>query len=288
MSALGAQLRVALRPPIAGGIVEIRRSGGGERIEVLRASEFEAWVRSTYPAFDGQLTVPDGASRAAALAFRRNTKSAGAGVASSIVHLRALGSVALIVDLDGRPFPVGELTEAYGVAACLIADDSRMRASGRVVVVENLECFLRVESILPSATLSVFSGGRLSERLIGFLTRSTFDAPPIVHLPDYDPVGLSDYLRLRAALSDRVALWVPDDLEERFHRFSNRDLITRKPRNRELLESLASTTWPCAASSRVFELIKEHGAGLEQEALLVATLSAEENSPRTFPVLPDA
>ena len=35
-------------------------------------------------------------------------------------------------------------------------------------------------------------------------------------VPDYDPVGLGDYLRLREALAGRVSLFVPSDLEERF------------------------------------------------------------------------
>jgi len=64
-------------------------------------------------------------------------------------------------------------------------------------------------------------------------------------------------------------LYVPDDLEERFERFGNRKLISDKPKNRILLEQLDRCSWPCEASERVFRLIKESGAGLEQEALLL-------------------
>lgn len=90
-----------------------------------------------------------------------------------------------------------------------------------------------------------------------------------MHLPDYDPVGLSDYLRLRGALAERVSLFVPSDLEERFAAFGNRKLITEKARNRALLEQLDGRVWPCEQSRRVYGLIKESGSGLEQECLLV-------------------
>ncbi len=91
----------------------------------------------------------------------------------------------------------------------------------------------------------------------------------MLHLTDYDPVGLSDYLRLREALAGHVDLFVPSNLEERFAVFGNRKLIAEKPRNRALLEQVIGSAWPCEQSRRVFELIKETGSGLEQECLLL-------------------
>ena len=113
------------------------------------------------------------------------------------------------------------------------------------------------------------SAGRISDRLIACLARSRRDSEKLLHVPDYDPVGLSDYLRLRCVLGDRVTLFVPSDLDQRFARFGNRDLITQKQRNRDLLEQLATKEWPCATSARVFQLILETGCGLEQECLLL-------------------
>jgi len=166
----------------------------------------------------------------------------------------------------GRVFAV---IGATGVAAGLIGSDSRMTFEGRVALVENLECFLRMEAIIPDVPLVINSAGRISDRLIACLARSHFEAPPLLHLPDYDPVGLGDYLRLREALAGRVSLFVPSDLEERFAVFGNRKLIAEKPRNRALLEQLVGSAWPCEQSRRVFELIKETGSGLEQECLLL-------------------
>jgi hypothetical protein len=87
-----------------------------------------------------------------------------------------------------------------------------MTFEGRVALVENLECFLRMEAIIPDVPLVINSAGRISDRLIACLARSHFEAPPLLHLPDYDPVGLGDYLRLREALAGRVSLFVPSDI----------------------------------------------------------------------------
>jgi hypothetical protein len=203
------------------------------------------------------------------VALRRDSKAGGAGVDKGVLHFRAVGAGVAKVWLDDHEFPLGQMTVNHGLAACLIGHGTRLNIGGRAALIENLECFLNAEVFLGEAWVVLNSAGRISDRLIACLRNSSFSAPPLLHAPDYDPVGLSDYLRLRAALGDRVELWVPHDLELRFATFGNRELITGKPRNRSLLEQLSTTRWPCEASSRVFRLIKETGSGLEQESLLI-------------------
>jgi hypothetical protein len=269
-----------LAPLLAGGILEVTRSGAGEAVVVRDGEAFRTWLKKHYPLFDGQVTTLRGAARANAVALRRDSKSTGEGVARGVLHLRALGSPDLTVLLDGRNLQVGELTAQHGIAACLIGADSVMEvALVRVALIENLECFLLAETLLTGPWLILNSAGRVQDRLIACLDRSQLGVEPLLHCPDYDPVGLSDYLRLRARLGDRVMLYLPEDLETRFERFGNRKLITEKPKNRALLEQLGTATWPCAESQRVFNIIRESGAGLEQESLLlgITKLSGEDD-----------
>jgi hypothetical protein len=171
--------------------------------------------------------------------------------------------------IDGAELPVGRLTNQYGLAALLIGESSQFRFKGAVALIENLELFLNADLVVPDVEIVLNSAGRISDRLIACLARSHFGEHVLLHLPDYDPVGLSDYLRLNSALAGRAILFVPSDLNERFARFGNRDLIAKKPRNRDLLEQLGAAKWPCAASAEVFRLIRETGCGLEQECLLL-------------------
>lgn len=268
-SQLPARSKVLLRPLFDGGVLGIEPAGRGEVVVVRQQEAFESWIGHNFPALGNQWQVPDGASRAQALVFRRDTKATGLGVSRSVLHLRAWGSAASGVTLGGVELPVVELSAKHGVAACLIDANAQMSFEGPVALVENLECFLRAEDIIPSVSIVLNSAGRISDRLIACLARSRFEAPPLLHLPDYDPVGLSDYLRLREALAERVSLFVPSDVEERFAAFGNRKLIAEKARNRALLEQLEGSVWPCEQSRRVYGLIKETGSGLEQECLLV-------------------
>lgn len=260
----------ALRPLLAGGILELVRAGRGEVVWVRNRPAFEEWLRQRFPTFSKQVSIPTGATRAGAVALRRDSKAGNQGVQHEVLHLRAFGDSTPLVSVDGRDLPVVELTARHGVAACLITAHSVIDVTrGHVLLVENLECFLRAEALVAEAALVLNASGRVSERLVKCLARSQLGAQPLLYLPDYDPVGLSEYMRLREALGERVRLYVPNDLNERFERFGNRDLIVGKPRNRSLLEQLNDAQWPCVESAQVFSLIKAFGAGLEQEALLL-------------------
>jgi hypothetical protein len=85
-------------------------------------------------------------------------------------------------------------------------------------------------------------------------------------LPDYDPVGLSEFGRVHASLGQRSRLHLPSDLDARFERFSNRDLL-KKLNSQAMLAQLRRSELPDV--QRVVGLIDRHNAGLEQEALLI-------------------
>src|SRR5207247_11474721 len=65
----------------------------------------------------------------------------------------------------------------------------------------------------------------------------------LLHLPDYDPSGLSEFQRLHARLGKRVALYLPSDMEARFARFSNPELVTRANRDRKSTRLNSSHEW---------------------------------------------
>jgi hypothetical protein len=88
----------------------------------------------------------------------------------------------------------------------------------------------------------------------------------LVHLPDYDPVGLSEFQRLHTRLGSRVVLHLPNDLEARFARFSNPKLLENDS-SQAMLAQLRRSDSPSIC--HVVKLIDRYNAGLEQEALLV-------------------
>lgn len=272
-SQLSPQMSRRLRPLFDATILDREISGRGEIVVVRDITALERWIAREYPAAGGRWQVAESHARARAIALRRSSKSGTHGVVRGILHLRSPADPLLDIAIDGADLPVGPLTRRHGLAATLINDASRLQTETRLALIENLELFLQAESVLPDRPLMLHSAGAISDRLIGCLARSSFPSP-LLHLPDYDPVGLRDYLRLRQMLGDRVSLFVPTDLEERFDQFGDRDLLTKKPRNRSLLAKLAHVTWPCPESARVFALVKSTGCGLEQECLLLEPAEA--------------
>jgi len=114
--------------------------------------------------------------------------------------------------------------------------------------------------------LVIYGQGRISNRLLDWLAGQKDPSFALLHLPDYDPVGLAEFERLRSRVECRVKLHVAADLAERFAKFSNPVLVAA-PNSQAILAGLRST--PSAEVQQVLGLIHKHNAGLEQEALLV-------------------
>ena len=69
-----------------------------------------------------------------------------------------------------------------------------------------------------------------------------------------------------ATLGPGLHFYLPPDLEARFERFSNRELL-KKVNSQAMLAQLRRSELPSVR--HVVELIDRHNAGLEQEALLL-------------------
>jgi hypothetical protein len=94
-------------------------------------------------------------------------------------------------------------------------------------LVENPAVLAVAEQLHLGVGLIIYGHGRISNRAIDWLARMADSSFSLLHLPDYDPVGLSEFQRLHARLGKRVDLYLPADLETRFARFSNEELLKR-------------------------------------------------------------
>jgi len=162
--------------------------------------------------------------------------------------------------------PPGDTTTAHGVFSFLLTRDCSYELRGPCALVENPAVFAIAEQLNLGVGLIIYGHGRVSNRVVEWLARSTDSDFSVLHLPDYDPVGLSEFQRLHAQLGKRVLLHLPADLETRFARFSNRELL-EKGNSQAMLAQLRSSK--LSTVCRVVEMIDRHNAGLEQEALFV-------------------
>ena len=136
--------------------------------------------------------------------------------------------------------------------------------TGALAVVENLEVFCHFEKLKTDAQLAIYAQGRLSGRILNWLSSPAMAQARIIHCGDYDPVGLDEYLRLKSACRERAALYLPANLEDLLSRYGKRDLLLGN--NASILARLRKTE--DQEVRQIVKLIDRYGVGLEQEVLL--------------------
>jgi len=249
-----------LEPLLHGGVLELKPSGGGQTLAVKNADALRAFCRQRFPETD--LPV-DAGSRVEGVTRFRDTKAM-ANRENEIISFRVWRDDALLK--GGKSVGAAAAAAAHGVFSFLLAQDCPYELSGACALVENPAVFMVAEQLNLDVGLMIYGHGRISNRVVDWLARMADSNFTLLHLPDYDPVGLSEFQRLHARLGERVILHLPADLEIRFAQFSNRKLL-EKGNSQAMLAQLRRSNLP--AIRRVVELIDRYNAGLEQEALLV-------------------
>jgi len=178
------------------------------------------------------------------------------------LQLRA-GSQRDVLSRDGKFLPLVEWCQVANVAAIRLDDLYQWEGSGTISVVENLEVFLHFEKLGVETDLIYYAAGKLSERVLAWLSSPGLKTCQIIHFGDYDPVGIDEYLRLKRACPGRVKMYVPDDLESLMLRYGKADLLeSSKSVLMRLREEKDET------ASKIISLMDRYNCGLEQEILL--------------------
>jgi hypothetical protein len=211
-----------------------------------------------------EATLPmDAGSRVASVGHFRDTKAT-VNSEDEIISVRVWRDDALLK--NGKPVGAAEATATHGVFSFLLTHDCPYNLRGPCALVENPAVFAIAEQLNLGVGLIIYGRGRISNRVVEWLARAADPSFSLLHLPDYDPVGLAEFQRLHAQLGKRVLLHLPTDLETRFARFSNRGLL-EKGNSQAMLAQLRTSQ--LSAVCRIVEMIDRHNAGLEQEALFV-------------------
>ncbi|MDX9750614.1 MAG: hypothetical protein RBT71_06000 [Flavobacteriales bacterium] len=167
---------------------------------------------------------------------------------------------------DGSSTNAANVTKHHGVFAFLLKDPLTYTLHGSWALIENPTVFQEHTHVFGVEVSAIHGNGRASHRLLNWLAQQHGSDYTLLHLPDYDPTGLNDFLRLYKLLGDRVQLHLPPNLEALFDNYGDAGLLT-KDHHRNILRNLRKSQHPSVA--RVVELMDHYNAGLEQEALLI-------------------
>jgi hypothetical protein len=252
--------RQRLRTLFDAGVIEEVRLGAGRRLIVTNRTALRAFILSLYPSglegFKGDLP-----SRSRAVAERRDSKKA---IGKRPTILLARGFNDCTFRKDESRLPVAEWTESAGVASLCLDAMAGWQYRGTLSLVENLETFWHIEKIAPSVDLAIYAEGRIGADVLNWLSSPGMIESKVIHFPDYDPVGMDEYLRIKRACPERTKLFLPVDLEMLFSRYGKAQLL------HDSSAVLARLRKSVDIEVRyVVEFMDRYGVGLEQEALLI-------------------
>jgi hypothetical protein len=239
-----------------GALVEVK-AGGGRRVVVQDEQTLRRWIEASYPS--GLEGISGGLPpRAESVANFADSKR-GRPIDLRLVFMRGFGS--LVLRRAAGTLPLAELTREYDVAGVAVDPEDPWQLEGSLALVEGLEIFMHIERV-KDVDAALWYVGRLDQRLLPWLAE--MPKATVLHMPDYDPVGLSTYLRIREALRDRVTLFVPEDLDALVARFGKTALLVDSAAELGGVRLRADN-----AARAVLDVLDRHGKGLEQESLLI-------------------
>ena len=126
-------------------------------------------------------------------------------------------------------------------------------------MIENKESFLFADIYFPDASAIIYYSGRTSKRWQKWLLTNV---DKIIFAPDYDPVGIEEFLGHQSYLKEKIELYMPNNLEEFFSRGKKKLYSDQYHILIRLSKKLNSTD-----AEKVLDLVRTHKKGVEQEVI---------------------
>jgi len=243
------------------GVLAWEPAKRGRVVRLIVPVAINEFIISNFPS-EGQSGLLADSNRARSILQSKDSKK---GNTSQIPFAVMRGFGNCILHQGNGLLDAAALTRLYGVCALKVDRDSLWSFEGSVALVENLEVFWDIEKIL-DVDLAIYLSGRISNQIIEWLASNQMAKAKLIHVGDYDPVGLDEFLRVHSACGDRVKLFIPENIKYLFSTFGNPSLIREKPSNQKVLSKLRSTNNRDVLT--VLPLIEEYGCVVEQEILL--------------------
>jgi len=259
-SACGRSLVIALKPLFDSQLIRREKAAGGQRLVVLNPPGFQRWFQQHFP--DAPLEDNINSSRVLAVAQFRDTKALPSNL-PEIICIRSKQDGMLL--RDGVSVETTSSTEGNGVFAFALTDQTPFTLRGGCLLIENPAVFHEFESLGLEFSLAIYTGGRCSNRFLAWLASNVKAGLKILHLPDYDPLGLTEFLRLYDRIGEAVSLFTPNNLQTLFRSHSKSALLG-DVKNQRMLMELRKSNHPSV--QKVVAMMDVSNAGLEQEAIL--------------------
>lgn len=249
------------------GALQLQRSGRGRIFRILRREVVAQHIAELAPATGAELseTLP---VRAANIGRTRSSKGGKQGHEVFYLLVKTHGKP-LWENEHGQILDLHQQTHTQGAAALAIGAKSAVswQTKSPIWLVENQALFDELNWLPEQSACTVgWYSGHLRNALIHWLGQQP--DIPVILFPDYDGVGLHNYLRLKQSLGSRASLWLMPDWRTKLAQYGNNDLWQKTQSDfQTALKGLKLVFSKEPELQQLLEAMRTHGMALEQEAV---------------------
>ncbi|MEX1213725.1 hypothetical protein [Saccharospirillum sp.] len=249
------------------GAVQQQRSGRGRVFRMVHPGIVEQHLADLSP-FAGTVTDETLPGRAANLGHTRSSKGGTHGHDQYYLLLKARGDPVWQHD-HGQTLDLNLQTQTQGAGVLAITPSTEeiWRTNSPIWLVENQALFDRTDWLPGTdATSLAWYSGHLRNHLIDWLAQQANIS--VTLFPDYDGVGLFNYLRLKQQLGSRARFWLMPDWHQKLQRFGSNALWQDTQREfRAAAQGLEGTPGEEPELKCLMDVMQRSGLALEQEAI---------------------
>ncbi|MEG0869634.1 MAG: hypothetical protein RSG77_21715 [Hafnia sp.] len=253
--------RAAVNSYVQRDILGVQLHRGREYISIRNEKVVTAWIRDNPIEADPLLNA-----RASSILLHKDSKS-GKALDYSFLQFRSINPYAEMT-INQATVNIAQATAISGCSTVFSGNgfSQDLGFNAPLYLIENLECWANAEKYLPNDGIYLFYQGWLSNKLLGQIKRWAYTS---LHIsPDYDLVGLHNWLKLKQEISG-AQLFMPVDLERLLQKHPAEHLWIKQKNYLSSAEMLCKEARDPTVSHWLM-LMQESGACLEQEALLIA------------------
>lgn len=244
------------------GCISVQKVGKGKVFKVVDEKSLEWEINRLVPKNDLE-NLP---ARVQNLAKNSNTKAGQTTLEISYFLCKAVGDGVIVDGVD-----VSIVTKSLGCFALPLVDDTNgITCNTSLLLVENQQLLDDLKWVPKNFKgIVLYYVGNLSARLRNWIKKSTF--VHIIHFPDYDAVGISNFSNLIKDIPNAKWFWM-EDWKIKLAKYGCKEL--RKKGNQDtmfenLWTNFKENGFPEVGLEDLMTEIRKQGKMLEQEAVLI-------------------
>lgn len=164
---------------------------------------------------------------------------------------------------NGVKVDLFKIVQDCGIASILIKPGDNWQTDKPLALVENMDLLVHAGQYFKKIEFKgsvLYYSGWVSKRTITWL--KTLKNTPVTIFPDYDPVGINNYLTLKKALP-HLKIYIPENLPELLKRYGDPERL-KTSTGRKLIEQTKDEK-----ALLLYSLLLKYGVGLHQEGLML-------------------